>query len=80
QPAPRYQHLGQTNSSKEKPPTTTERGRTFVHRADSRPFVLGAAIQMKPVDDLLSSNEKRRPCHRQNALRYKSNEQERQSR
>ncbi|CAF3618544.1 unnamed protein product [Rotaria socialis] len=80
QPAPRYQHLGQTNSSKEKPLTTTERGRTFVHRADSRPFVLGAAIQMKPIDDLLSSNEKRRPCHRQNALRYKSNEQERQSR
>ncbi|CAF3101577.1 unnamed protein product [Rotaria sp. Silwood2] len=82
---PRYQHLSQTNLNTPKPsppppPSTTERGRTFVHHADSRPFVLGAAIQMKPIDDLLLSNEKRRPCHRQNALRYKSNEHERQSR
>ncbi|CAF1329061.1 unnamed protein product [Rotaria sordida] len=76
----RYQHLGQTNLNTQKPPPTTERGRTFVHHADSRPFILSAAIQMKPIDDLLLSNEKRRPCHRQNALRYKFNEQERQSR
>ncbi|CAF1048160.1 unnamed protein product [Rotaria sp. Silwood1] len=84
----RYQYLNQTNLNTQKQPpppppppsTTTERGRIFVHHADSRPFVLGAAIQMKPIDDLLLSNEKRRPCHRQNALRYKSNEHERQSR
>lgn len=65
---------------------TTERDRTFVHHSDSRPFKLGTAIQMKPIDDLLlpsssssSANGRRRPCHRQNALRYKSvdqNEQE----
>lgn len=59
---------------------TEQRGRVFVHRADSRPFVLGAAIQMKPINGLLLSNEKRRPCHRQNALRYKSTEQDIQSR
>lgn len=52
----------------------TERERTFVHHSDSRPFIITAPIQMKPIDD------KRRPCQRQNALRYKINEQERQSR
>ena len=31
---------------------------------------------MKPIDDLLLSNGRRRPCHRQNALRYKSIDQE----
>lgn len=32
---------------------------------------------MKPIDDvLLSSNGRCRPCHRQNALRYKSIDQE----
>ena len=79
QPNSRFQHFGQTNNNLP-PKISTERGRTFVHHADSRPFVLGAAIQMKPIDDFLTSNEKRRPCHRQNALRYKTNEQERQSR
>jgi hypothetical protein len=74
-----FQYLGQANIINTQK-ISTERGRTFVHHADSRPFVLDAAIQMKLVDDLLSSNEKRRPCHRQNALRYKSNEKERQSR
>jgi hypothetical protein len=38
---------------------------------------------MKPIDDVLSSssssNGRRRPCHRQNALRYKSIEQEQQN-
>lgn len=73
------QHHNQTNS--------TSRDRTFVHHSDSRPFKLGTAIQMKPIDDMLLSsssssgaaNSRRRPCHRQNALRYKSidqNEQE----
>jgi len=59
-----------------------ERDRTFVHYSDSRPFKLGTAIQMKPIDDLLlsSSNGRRRPCHRQNALRYKSIDQEQQER
>lgn len=79
QPTPRYQQLLQMKANVEKP-ITNERGRIFVHHADSRPFVLGAAIQMKPINDVLVSNEKRRPCHRQNALRYKANEQERQSR
>jgi hypothetical protein len=76
----RYQHLGQPNINTQKPSITTERGRTFVHHSDSRPFILGAAIQMKPIDDILLPNEKRRPCHRQNALRYKLNEQDRPSR
>ncbi len=76
-----YEHLSQTNINTQKPSLTpTERGRIFVHHSDSRPFVLGEAIQMKPIDNLISLNDKRRPCHRQNALRYKSNEQERQSR
>ncbi len=70
-----FQHFHQPNNNK-----STERGRIFVHHADSRPFVLSAAIQMKPTDDCLNSHEKRRPCHRQNALRYKTNDQERQSR
>lgn len=73
------QHHSQTNSLTA---NSTERDRTFVHHSDSRPFKLGTAIQMKPLDDLLlssSANGRRRPCHRQNALRYKSidqNEQE----
>ncbi len=71
----RYQHLDQANINTQKTLLTNERGRTFVHHSDSRPFILGAAIQMKPIDD-----EKRRPCHRQNALRYKLNEHDRQSR
>ncbi len=58
-----------------------ERDRTFVHHSDSRPFKLGTAIQMKPMDDLLlSSNGRRRPCHRQNAVRYKSIDQEQHER
>jgi hypothetical protein len=76
----RFQHLNQTNNNNHNPNTSTERGRTFVHHADSRPFVLSAAIQMKPIDNCLISHDKRRPCHRQNALRYKANEQDRQSR
>jgi hypothetical protein len=76
----RFQHLGQSNMNTQKN-SSIERDRIFVHHSDSRPFVLGAAIQMKPINDnILLSNEKHRPCHRQNALRYKSNEQERQSR
>ena len=90
QPNCRFQRLGQTNINTQKlwssslsTTTTTmatEHGRTFVHHSNSRPFVLSAAIQMKPINDILLSNEKRRPCHRQNALRYKSNEHERKSR
>jgi hypothetical protein len=72
------QHLDPINNNTQK--SSTERGRTFVHHADSRPFVLGTAIQMKPMENLLLSNEKRRPCHRQNALRFKVNEPERPSR
>jgi hypothetical protein len=72
-----HEHLSQTNINTQKP---SERGRIFVHHSDSRQFVLGEAIQMKPIDNLIALNDKRRPCHRQNALRYKSNEQERQSR
>ncbi len=69
----RTKYHSQTNS------LTNERDRTFVRHADSRPFKLGTAIQMKPIDDLLSSaNGRRRPCHRQNALRYKSIDQEQQ--
>jgi len=73
----RIEHHNQTNSSTQ---NLTERDRTFVRHADSRPFKLGTAIQMKPIDDLLlsSSNGRRRPCHRQNALRYKSIDQEQQ--
>jgi len=73
QPNSRFQHLGQPNINTQKQ-LSTERGRTFVHYPDSRPFVVSPAIQMKPIDD------KRRPCHRQNALRFKLNEQERESR
>jgi hypothetical protein len=72
----RNEHHSQTNSN-------TERDRTFIHHSDSRPFKLGTAVQMKPIDDLLSSSSsssgRRRPCHRQNALRYKSIEQEPQN-
>jgi hypothetical protein len=73
QPNSRFQHIGQSNMNTQKQ-LSTERGRTFVHYSDSRPFVVSPAIQMKPIDD------KRRPCHRQNALRFKLNEQERESR
>jgi hypothetical protein len=71
------QHHSQTNSNTQ---IKSERDRTFVHYSDSRPFKLGTAVQMKPVDDLLCSNGRRRPCHRQNALRYKSIDQEPQER
>lgn len=75
----RFRHVTPVNQSLDK--SGNDRGRTFVHHADTRPFVLAAAIQMKPLDDNSShSNEKRRPCHRQNALRYKTNEPERPSR
>ena len=75
----RFRHIPTLSQSMEK--STVERGRTFVHHADSRPFVLAEAIQMKPIDDIASySHDKRRPCHRQNALRYKTNEPERSSR
>jgi hypothetical protein len=74
----RNEHHSQTNLNTQ---NSTERDRTFVHHSDSRPFKLGTAIQMKPIDDLLlSSNGRRRPCHRQNALRYKSIDQEQQER
>jgi hypothetical protein len=47
--------------------------RTFVHHVDARSFQLGTAIQMTPMDDdHLVGHGRRRPCHRQNALRYKS--------
>ncbi|CAF3276724.1 unnamed protein product [Rotaria sp. Silwood2] len=67
----RNEHHSQTNSNTQ---IKIERDRTFIHHSDCRPFKLGTAIQMKPIDDLLltSSNGRRRPCHRQNALRYKS--------
>jgi hypothetical protein len=74
--SPRNEHLGQTNPNTQ----TTERGRTFVHHSDTRPFQLGTAVQMKPIDDLILPNGRRRPCHRQNALRYKSIDQEPQER
>jgi hypothetical protein len=61
---------------------STEQTRTFVHHSDSRPFKLSPAIQMKPMEDFLlsSANGKRRICHRQNALRYKSIDHEQQER
>ncbi|CAF0745584.1 unnamed protein product [Adineta ricciae] len=59
---------------------TDRGGRTFVHHSSSRLFTLGEAIQMKPIDESILSNDRRRSCHRQNALRYKMTEQERQSR
>jgi hypothetical protein len=70
------EHPSQSNSN------STDRDRTFVHHSDSRPFKLGTAIQMKPMEDLLlsSANGRCRPCHRQNALRYKSIDQEQQER
>lgn len=75
----RFRHVTPVSQSLDK--SSSEHGRTFVHHADSRPFVLAAAIQMKPITDGSSHpNEKRRPCHRQNALRYKTNESERPSR
>lgn len=74
----RNEHHSQTNIHTQ---NLSERDRTFVHHSDSRPFKLGTAIQMKPIDDLLlSSNIRRRPCHRQNALRYKSIDQEQHER
>jgi hypothetical protein len=74
----RNEHPSQINSNTQ---NKLERDRTFVHHSDSRPFKLGTAVQMKPIDDLLlPSNGRRRPCHRQNALRYKSIDQEQQER
>ncbi|CAF3965102.1 unnamed protein product [Rotaria sordida] len=69
------EHHSQTNSNTQ---IQSERDRTFIHHSNCRPFKLGTAVQMKPIDDLLltSSNGRRRPCHRQNALRYKSIDQE----
>ncbi|CAF1214120.1 unnamed protein product [Adineta ricciae] len=74
----RDEHPSQTNSIAQ---IKNERDRTFVHHSDLRPFKLGTAIQMKPVDDVLlsSANGRCRPCHRQNAVRYKTNEQEPQT-
>lgn len=59
-----------------KPSSFAQPQRTFVHCANSRPFILTEAIQMKPIDN----TDKRRPCHRQNALRYKVSDKERQAR
>lgn len=75
----RNEHHSQTNSNTS---TQNDRDRTFVHNTDCRQFKLGKAIQMRPIDDLIlsSSNGRRRPCHRQNALRYKSTEQEQHER
>ncbi|CAF3630906.1 unnamed protein product [Rotaria sp. Silwood1] len=70
------EHHSQTNSNTK---IKIERDRTFIHHSDCRPFKLGTAIQMKPIDDLLltsTTRGRRRPCHRQNALRYKSVEPE----
>ncbi|CAF4352464.1 unnamed protein product, partial [Rotaria magnacalcarata] len=70
----RNEHHSQTNTNAS---TKSERDRTFIHHSDCRPFKLGTAIQMKPIDDiLLSSNGRCRPCHRQNALRYKAIDKE----
>ena len=69
----RHEHHSQMNSNTR---LITECDRTFIHHSDCRPFKLGTAIQMKPADDVLIANGRRRPCHRQNALRYKSNDQE----
>jgi hypothetical protein len=74
-------HSSETEHPSPSNSNSTDRDRTFVHHSDSRPFKLGTAIQMKPIDEfLLSSNGRRRPCHRQNALRYKSIDQEQQER
>ena len=53
--------------------------RTFVHQSDARAFPLTNAVQMKPLDDVLLSHNRCRPCHRQNALRYKSVDQDNSS-
>ncbi|CAF3798494.1 unnamed protein product [Adineta steineri] len=78
----RYEHHNQTNSNTQ---SKIERDRIFIHHSDSRPFKLGTAIQMKPIDDVLISSSSSssitgrcRPCHRQNALRYKMIDQEQQ--
>ncbi|UJR14666.1 hypothetical protein I4U23_001659 [Adineta vaga] len=71
-------HAEQVNMLQVK--SRTERGRTFIHHSNSRLFTLGEAIQMKPINDSTFSNDKNHSCHRQNTLRYKTNEQERQSR
>jgi hypothetical protein len=45
--SPTYEHsTGSVQTGK-----STERQRTFVHQSNSRPFVLGAAIQMKPLSN-----------------------------
>ncbi|CAF0778650.1 unnamed protein product [Adineta steineri] len=53
----------------------TERNRTFIHHSDSRSFVLGEAIQMKPINNMILPNDKHYSYHR-----YKSNDHEQQSR
>lgn len=53
----RYAHQQLRNESAGK---SSERLRTFVHRSNSRPFVLGTAIQMKPITNSSSSNDRHR--------------------
>lgn len=71
---PKILHTRSRSSKMHLPPS--DRDRVFVHHVDSRPFKIGQAIQMKPIDDILlsSDNGKRRVCQRQNALRYKLND------
>mgnify|MGYP001149437788 FL=1 len=78
QQQPKILHTRSRSSKANLPPS--ERDRTFVHHINSRPFKLGQAIQMKPIDDLLlsSDNGKRRVVHRQNALKYTPNDYQQQ--
>lgn len=69
----RPEHLAQNKSP---PSIVPDQSRTFIHHSDARSFQLGTAVQMKPIDDLIFTHGRRRPCHRQNALRYKSIDQD----
>ena len=47
-----------------------------IYHPPHRTFPLNSSQEMKPIDELLFSHTRRRPCHRQNALRYKSIDQD----
>lgn len=49
-PAARKIYLLSRNHPHRPPPVAAERTRTFVHRCNSRPFVLSPPVQMRPVD------------------------------
>ena len=47
-----------------------------IHSTDVRSFQSIRTVPMKPTDDFINAHGRRRPCHRQNALRYKSTDQD----